>query len=254
MDQWLINTIRKLQTSNDLADIKHVLVKIRKHLGFDNIVYTVKIPETFTKSSLLSIGDYPDEWMERYGKQGYINIDPVVLHCSHLQTPYFWTRFDEHPEGSVRQFVGEAAEFGLCDGISIGMPRFDGKTGVINLSSDHKVDLSAEQCCQIVAYLNALQPCIHERICHVIEHARRNSVMPHLTKREKTCLLWVAEGKTANDIATILAISESTVVFHLKNAIQKLDVTNRSQAIAKAVLLGLITPQFLSGSVPSYHF
>ena len=67
-------------------------------------------------------------------------------------------------------------------------------------------------------------------------------------------MLWVAEGKTAQDIATILAVSEATVVFHLKNAMQKLGVTNRSQAIAKAVLLGLIVPQFPKSSVPTYHF
>jgi len=254
MDQWVFNTIKEIQTSNDFSDIKRVLVKIRKHLGFDHIVYAVKIPETFTKSSLLSIGDYPAEWMERYGEQGYVNIDPVVLHCSHSQTPYLWTRFNEHSEGRVLAFLGEAAEFRLRDGISIGMPRFDGKTGVISLSSNQKIDFPPEQCCQIIAYLNALQPCIHERICHVVESTRQNSIRPHLTEREKTCLLWVAEGKTANNIATILAISEPTVVFHLKNAIQKLNVSNRNQAIAKAVLLGLITPQFPDDSVPTCHF
>lgn len=253
MNQWLIDIIEEIQTSNDLSDIKRVLVKIRKYLGFSNVAYAVKIPETFTKSSLLIISDYPHEWMERYGEQGYINIDPVVSHCSNSQTPYLWERFNEHSDDRILNFVGEAAEFKLRDGISIGMPRFDGKTGVINLASDQKIALSPEQHRKIIACLNALQPCIHERICHVTENARQNK-KPFLTERERTCLVWVAEGKTAHDIAAILAISEATVVFHLKNSIQKLNATNRSQAIAKAVLLGLITPQFPSDSVPTYHY
>ncbi|HTR01304.1 MAG TPA: helix-turn-helix transcriptional regulator, partial [Candidatus Acidoferrum sp.] len=73
---------------------------------------------------------------------------------------------------------------------------------------------------------------------------------PQLSERELECLLWSAEGKTAEEIATILSISTATVAFHLKNAIQKLNVTNRNQAIAKATLLGIITPQYSTLSTP----
>ena len=37
-----------------------------------------------------------------------------------------------------------------------------------------------------------------------------------------------------------MAISEATVVFHLKNAMRKLDSFNRPQAIAVAMRLGVI--------------
>ena len=65
-----------------------------------------------------------------------------------------------------------------------------------------------------------------------------------LTEREKECLLWAAEGKTSWETAQILQISERTVIFHLQNAARKLKVVNRQHAIARAVVLGLITPQF----------
>jgi LuxR family transcriptional activator of bioluminescence operon len=66
-----------------------------------------------------------------------------------------------------------------------------------------------------------------------------------LTNREKECLLWAAEGKSSWEIARILNISENTVIFHFKNASKKLNVTNRQQAIARAIAHGLITPQLL---------
>jgi len=102
--------------------------------------------------------------------------------------------------------------------------------------------------------LNALQPYIHESIWNLTNSVHRNDKKTELTTREKECILWTAEGKTACEIATILIISEATVVFHLKNVIKKLNVANRSQAVAKAVLLGLITPQYSNSSVPTYHF
>jgi len=122
------------------------------------------------------------------------------------------------------------------------------------LASDIKLNLTDEQKYRNTIYLNALQPFIHERILQLSEKNDKNNLKHHLTEREKTCLLWAAEGKTAHNISAILSISEATVVFHLKNSINKLDVINRSQAIAKAVLLGLITPQCPPTSVPTYHY
>ncbi|NOZ10253.1 MAG: LuxR family transcriptional regulator [Gammaproteobacteria bacterium] len=254
MDQWLVDIIEKIKTSNDLSGIRCILVKIREHLNFRNIIYVVKCPETFTRSSTVFVGDYPSEWVERYSERGYVNIDPVALHCFNSQSPYHWKHYNEHTEGVVRKFFGEAEEFKLCDGISIGTSHFDGKTGLISLAVDRSMAKDSAQQRHAIIYMNALQPFIHERISQLFQQSQKSTLSIHLTEREKTCLVWVAEGKTAHDIAAILSISEATVVFHLKNSIQKLNVTNRSQAIAKSVLLGLISPQFPHNSVPNYHF
>ena len=61
-----------------------------------------------------------------------------------------------------------------------------------------------------------------------------------LTLREKECLTWAAAGKSSWDIANIVALSERTVNFHIGNVIKKLDVSSRSQAVARALAVGLI--------------
>ena len=66
-----------------------------------------------------------------------------------------------------------------------------------------------------------------------------------LTKRELECLSWVGEGKTSWEVSRILDISERTVVFHLQNAAMKLKAKNRMQAVARAVYLGFIVPEFM---------
>jgi DNA-binding CsgD family transcriptional regulator len=60
------------------------------------------------------------------------------------------------------------------------------------------------------------------------------------SEREKACLSWTALGKSSWEIGRILAISENTVVFHIKNAMKKLDAHTRMVAAVKAILLGLI--------------
>lgn len=63
----------------------------------------------------------------------------------------------------------------------------------------------------------------------------------HLTDREREVLTWVGRGKTSSEIAIILGIRERTVNFHCDQAMKRMDVINRTQAVAKAMAYGLIT-------------
>jgi DNA-binding NarL/FixJ family response regulator len=56
-----------------------------------------------------------------------------------------------------------------------------------------------------------------------------------LTPRVAEVLLWVAQGKTNADIATILGISESTVKKHLLEVFLHLGVETRSAATLRAI-------------------
>jgi len=62
---------------------------------------------------------------------------------------------------------------------------------------------------------------------------------PYLTKREIEILQWCYSGKTNPEIAQILNISRSTVKNHIYNIFAKLDVSNKTQAVVKAINLGL---------------
>jgi len=61
-----------------------------------------------------------------------------------------------------------------------------------------------------------------------------------LTVRERDVLTWVARGKTSAEIAIILGLSERTINFHCDSAMKRLDVINRTQAVATAIVEGLI--------------
>ncbi len=62
-----------------------------------------------------------------------------------------------------------------------------------------------------------------------------NEGLPVLTPREAECLQWVGSGLTNPEIADLLDVSARTVKFHLANAMAKLGVTTRSQAVATAL-------------------
>jgi DNA-binding CsgD family transcriptional regulator len=61
-----------------------------------------------------------------------------------------------------------------------------------------------------------------------------------LTQRELEVLQLLTEGATNGEISQRLFISPKTAKNHLAAIFQKLDVTNRTQALVRAVVMGLV--------------
>lgn len=64
--------------------------------------------------------------------------------------------------------------------------------------------------------------------------------MPVISPRELEVIKWSAEGKTSIETAVILGLSEHTINSYTTKILQKLQVVNRAQMVAKAIRMGLI--------------
>ena len=62
-----------------------------------------------------------------------------------------------------------------------------------------------------------------------------------LTKREKEVFLLLINNNTTKEIADILNISEKTIRNHISNAMQKLGVKGRAQAVVELIRIEEIT-------------
>lgn len=61
-----------------------------------------------------------------------------------------------------------------------------------------------------------------------------------LSDRELDVLNCLARGQTTLQIGSALFISENTVKTHIRHILEKLQVANRTEAVSKAIQLGLI--------------
>ena len=64
-----------------------------------------------------------------------------------------------------------------------------------------------------------------------------------LTKREEEVFSLLVQNKTTKEIGETLNISEKTVRNHISNAMQKLGVKGRAQAVVELIKMGNITLQ-----------
>ena len=67
-----------------------------------------------------------------------------------------------------------------------------------------------------------------------------NTSASSISKRELECLMLTAAGHTSEGMARVLGLSVHTANQYLTSAASKLDAVNRTQAVAKAIRLGLI--------------
>ena len=89
-----------------------------------------------------------------------------------------------------------------------------------------------------------LEPIVTSKLMNHIANresasADRNLIDP-LTDRETEVLELLAQGKTNNEIAESLVISQRTVKFHVSSILKKLGASNRTKAVTLASQYGLI--------------
>ena len=90
--------------------------------------------------------------------------------------------------------------------------------------------------------LNATAEHLQALICQVLQTvtSQPSPPAPILSERERQVMALLAEGKRDRAIAQALFISESTVKFHIKNSLVKLQAQNRYQGVYQAALQGWI--------------
>lgn len=86
-----------------------------------------------------------------------------------------------------------------------------------------------------------IQPGVAARVLDRFALLSHHAAAPDaLSEREAGVLRLMAQGTANKEIAASLSISESTVKTHVANIFQKLEVTNRTEAVTKAMARGII--------------
>jgi LuxR family quorum sensing-dependent transcriptional regulator len=173
---------------------------------------------------------WPDEWFERYNSAGHYRHDPCVARCRQTVDPFLWRDIDVVAlNGPAEVVMGEAAEFGLRQGICI--PLHVPLLPPITVTAAGDVVDPSPIARQSVSVLS------RSALSAILRIVDRPAPAPEsgLSRREAEILKWAAAGKTAWEISVILSVSQHTVLTHVRNAKQKLSATNIVQAVVEGL-------------------
>lgn len=224
---------------DDLTTVQDVIEEIAKSFalfGFENFIMTglPNLKERFDQVVLLK--KWPMGWFDIYAKEDYVRVDPVIRLCRNTVQPFEWSEapYDREKEPRAAEVMDRATDFRMKDGFCLPIHGINGYEACFSMSG---VDLDLS---------SRTKPALHLMAMYAFERARQllnplpNRDLGLLTPRERETLMWAAAGKSAADTGEILGITERTVTAHIVSACQKLEATNKTQAVARALQYKLI--------------
>jgi DNA-binding NarL/FixJ family response regulator len=88
-----------------------------------------------------------------------------------------------------------------------------------------------------------LSPEVTASVLHALSRKTSTSSPSLLSDRELEVLYCLSDGLSTSQIGSRLFISENTVKTHIRHILEKLESSNRAEAVSKATQLGLISHQ-----------
>lgn len=231
--------IDQLSRADRIDVASNVIQRLLSDWGLHNSAYLGFNMPTPTAERPLLTATYSSEWQKHYAQSSFIDIDPIVRAGFGGILPVDWSEIDRS-DPVIRKFFGEAQELDVgSQGLSLPMRGRFSEFALFTVTWDgelqewRKIEETLLRDLMMIAW-NFHAAAL--RSCGVLVEEKKIRLPP----REASCLRWKALGKTDEDIARILMISPYTVRFHLEAARTRLNTTNTTHTVAKALAIGLI--------------
>lgn len=207
-----------------------------RSLGFDYCAYGLRAPWPVSRPKVSIFSNYPSAWCDRYRDAGYLRRDPTVVHGAKSQAPVVWSQALFSP---VADLWSEARAFGLRVGCAQSSLMPNGSGGMLTLARAHD-EITATEMAANQTRMRWLVNVAHMTLAPLVSLPKEGDARARLTQRELEVLKWTADGKSSGQISDILTISIDTVNFHVKNAVRKLSAANKTAAVVRAAMTGLL--------------
>ena len=236
MSGWREDQLQALLTIRSERQLMEEITAIARDLGFDYCAYGLRMPVPVSRPKVVMFSNYPPGWQARYWERGYFGVDPTVHHCLRSLMPIVWS---DDVFASAQELWEDARSHGLQVGWAQSSRNANGAAGMLTLAR------GAEQLSEAELQSKRLKMAWLTQVAHQgMSRILASNLLPEgeirLTPRELAVLRWTGDGKTAAEISQIMRISESTVNFHVRNAVAKLGTANKLAATVKAAMLGML--------------
>jgi DNA-binding CsgD family transcriptional regulator len=191
---------------------------------------------SFDLQSNTVITSWPAELLSIYDQEGLMVNSPVIRRLRNSTVPFYHDIVHvsaERDDGKTSLIIQMFERFRLPRCAYFPTHDASGMRGAISIAGDRE-KFTAEE----MKDLSYVAIHVFDRLAEIRNMDVR--ITDALNDREIDCLNWTAAGKTSAEIADILGLSEHTVNHYLNRATKKLDTVNRTQAVAKALRIGII--------------
>lgn len=227
------------QTMEELWD-GHV-AKMAEY-GFDRLIYGFTRYRTATSlgdpGDFIILTNHAKEYTEVFLDEGHFHHAPMVNWALENEGAKSWRLLAEMERtktlsASERRVLEFNRDMGVTAGYSVSFKSISARSkGAIALTARRDIDQAAIDAVWDLhgPDITLMNNIVHLKILTLPYTAPNRS----LTPRQREVLEWVGDGKTAQDIGTIMGLTAATVEKHLRLARQAMAVDTTAQAVLKA--------------------
>lgn len=215
------------------------LLRFTRWLGFEFVAASVVMDRPSGDAEFHTIDNTPEAYRASFDDRAHWRRDPVAQHCRRNCTPIVWNQGTYVTKG-LGDLWEEQAAHGYRTGICFAQHLLCKQHFVIGVDRDQSLPRNHLDRQRMVADLCLFAAYAQQAALHLFTSSQIAELPAQLSPRELEVLRWTMAGKTAWEVGVILGISEQTVVRHVGHAAKKLGCVNKVQAVARAILMGLI--------------
>lgn len=230
----------EVSESTDAATFESRLLRFAQAMEFGIFSAALTVDQPGGKPLFVMIGNTPEAFKDASRNDDNSRRDPVFKRMKSLSVPFTYDQslYVEEDAGDLWENM---APFGYKTGIAMALHMPGGRHFLLGVDRMDPLPADDGDMTRMVADLHLLAVYAQETAVRVLLPAAAPlGANVKLTAREREVLQWTREGKSAWAIGQILAVSEHTVNFHLRNAMAKLGVAGKHMALLRAMALGLI--------------
>lgn len=227
-----------LEAKNE-DQFRSVVIRFAQHLGFDKVAATVAVDKVGGVAEFVAVHNAPTAYLQTFEDLSISKRDPVAQHCKRNTVPIIWGQ-QTYVESDTAELWERQAQFGYGNGVAMALHLPEGRHFLLGVERDQALPRDGGELTRIVADLQLFAVHAQDTALRVLVSEAARPELPALTPRELEVLCWTMDGKVTSEISVLLGIGDRTTVFHLQNAMLKLNCNSKHLAVVKAMRLGLI--------------
>lgn len=240
--QALIEVLARLTVTRSRAELGEVVQDLVGPFGFTHFAIgsfngaPEELRGTASARDPFLLNTWPRAWLEAYARQGIAHDDPIIAEALRIPEPFTWSELRARQPGKGAALYSAAADYGWRDGFAV--PIADPETlsvtiGLASFAAPRLANFDAAARAEVISVGRAA-------FWHARTLAATEPPGEILTPRERQALRLVADGLSDAEVGGRLGVSRTTAHFHVEQAKKKLGSVSRTQAVARAIFLGLI--------------
>jgi len=232
--------IEKVLAANSVEQVWKLLCDRMESYGFDRLLYgfTRNMTESGVgvPDELLILSNHSPEYTQKFIESGMYFGAPMLRWALTHTGAQSWSWLSENTDkltATERDIIAFNRSMGVTAGYTISFQdnKIRNKAGLGLCARDGMSQKEVDELWKKVGH----EILVMAQVTHLVL-----TTLPYtpagrsLTKRQKEVLEWVGDGKTMQDISTIMGVSPATIEKHLRLAREALDVETTAQAVVKA--------------------